>query len=83
MFTTKERGVATSVSSYSFAGIIEVPAEVPLRLFIHLGMQESYKIMVGSRVSVAVSQQDYQGFHIAVPAPVSFTIRYFLRPYFY
>jgi len=69
VFTTKQSG--KTVSSYSVAGILELPANIPLQLYIYLGIQESYKILVGSRISVAVSQQDYQAFHVVLPAPVS------------
>lgn len=69
VYTTKENGM--SVVSYSLTGILELPADTPLRLFIKLDNQESYSVLPGSRISVATSQQDYQAFHIAAQTPVS------------
>lgn len=53
------------------AGILELPKDIPLQLFIYLSNMESYKVMAGSRISVSMAQQDYQAFHIAQPFPVS------------
>ena len=71
VFTNKENG--KTISSYSMAGILELPKDIPLQLFIYLSNMESYKVMAGSRISVSMAQQDYQAFHIAQPFPVSHT----------
>ena len=40
-------------------------------------------MLVGSRISVAVSQQDYQAFHVVQPAPVSIDCFFFHIIYSY
>ena len=60
-----------AVSSYSICGILEIPADQKMSLYIYLTTQEQYTILEGSRVSMATTQPVYQAFHVTLSNSVS------------
>lgn len=54
------------VQSYSLAGILELPADQPLFLYIHLSNQEDFEILPGTRISVTATQPDYPAFSVVI-----------------
>lgn len=54
------------VQSYSLAGILELPADQPLFLYIHLSNQEDFEILTGTRISATATQPDYPAFSVVI-----------------
>ena len=64
--TFTKKAIEPDKASYSICGILEIPADQKISLYIYLTSQEKYKILNGSRVSVTTNQQTYQAFHVTL-----------------
>lgn len=76
--TSVKTGIGTftkkvaDTASYSVCGILELPGDQTLSLYIHLGTREKFQILKGSRISVTTTDQVYQAFHVTLRNPVIF-----------
>lgn len=55
---------SAKTQTYSVAGLLELPSDQPLSLYMHLSTQEDYEILPGSRLSITSSQPDYPAFNL-------------------